>query len=90
MCTCNNKCRPGMCWWCDASIDEQREYIDQEYHNKMTERENQLLKITDDRLKQMQAKQDAELERHYRYFLSIGETPEQARKSANVEYLMCL
>lgn len=77
------------CWWCQTNLDEE-DCNNKLYREEMEYQENQMLKITPEKEKLMDNKRHSELERLYQYFLSIGETPEQAKKSAEWDYLMSL
>lgn len=87
---CNGKCYCEVCELCNMTFAEQKEYCDEQYRQQKNQVESDYLKRNSLSVEQMRNKQDLEIERYYQYFLSIGETPDQSKKSADVEYLMNL
>lgn len=87
---CNGNCPDGLCSLCDMSVVEQQDFCEEQARIAFEQAESNYMlgiaKSTD----QIASERQSELDRLYQYFLLIGENPEQARKSANIDYMMSL
>lgn len=88
--SCRGNCPADTCQWCDMSADKKIEWRNAEQIREYDYKTDLEMFLTGKSAAQREFEVNAELKRHYQYFISIGETPDQARKSARIEYLMWL